>query len=91
MNKKEESFDLDEETKIVRRKLIDDCKSHLDNLNHMSVKAKYEQYRIKAIDSYFNNSILFMKLLKLCRDKKIVGKDVDIEVDDMLDEVRFGD
>jgi hypothetical protein len=63
-------FDLEAEGERIKQKIMEDCEAHFNNLNSMAEKAKYEQYRIKAIDSYFSNSIVFMRFLKYCKKDK---------------------
>jgi len=61
--REKEVWDDEEITEYVK-KIVSDGISHLENLNSMSINGKYEQYRIKAIDSYFRNAPEFLKIKK---------------------------
>ena len=71
-----------EDLQAFENKIIADCTAHLNNLNNMSVKAKYEQYRIKAIDSYFKNVPEMLKIIRSC-----VRKKTKTDVDEVVEEV----
>ena len=62
--KREKELWDDEEITEYVKKIVSDGISHLENLNSMSINGKYEQYRIKAIDSYFRNAPEFLKIKK---------------------------
>jgi len=62
--KREKEIWDDEEITEYVKKIVSDGISHLENLNSMSINGKYEQYRIKAIDSYFRNAPEFLKIKK---------------------------
>lgn len=83
-----------EDLSAFNNKLIANCEAHLDNLNHMSKNAKYEQYRIKAIDSYFKNVVEMKKVINLLvrSNEKPVEKldDVDVVEDEDVN-VEFGE
>jgi len=82
-----------EDLQAFENKIIADCTAHLNNLNNMSVKAKYEQYRIKAIDSYFKNVPEMLKIIRSCVRKKVkavVEEETCEEVDDEGVELKFG-
>jgi hypothetical protein len=67
--------------------------SHFANLKHMAEKAKYEQYRIKAIDSFFSNSLMFMRILKAMGMSYGKAKDlakIVSDIGDSVDYIKFG-
>lgn len=79
----------DEDLRAFENRVMANCQSHLDNLNAISVKAKYEQYRIKAIDSYFKNIPDIIKMLHACaRRRKPKTKTEEVEEEEEL-EVKF--
>ena len=92
--KREKELWDDEETKAYVKKIISDGISHLENLNSMSINGKYEQYRIKAIDSYFRNAPEFLKIKKQVDNmdkKQTASKKEDEEpVEEEEVEIQFG-
>jgi len=80
-----------EDLQAFKNKVMSTCQAHLDNLNSMSVNAKYETYRIKAIDSYFKN---IPKMLEMLDGTKVVDtkkkkEEVEPETEEDV-EVKFG-
>ncbi len=84
-----------EDLQAFENKIVADCNAHLNNLNHMSVHAKYEQYRIKAIDSYFKNVPEMLKVIRSCVRKTAIKSDKKEEVIEEKEkegvEIQFGD
>lgn len=84
----------DEEVRDYIEKMVSDSISHLENLNTMSTGAKYEQYRVKAINSYFRNAPKFLKIKKIIdnfdKQDDVDDRDEDVEPEEEV-EVHFGD
>lgn len=76
-----------EDLVIYKNGLLANCQAHLINLNYMSLNAKYENQRIKAVDSYFKNASEMVKLISICRNKPVVKLNdvpvVELEDDDV--------
>lgn len=87
-----DAFD-ETELQAFNNKLIGNCEAHLENLNKMSINAKYEVHRVKAIDSYFKNVKDIKKILGLLTKKPVsVPEKVEVDEDDEEDvSVEFGE
>jgi len=81
-----------EDLQAFKNKVMSTCQAHLDNLNSMSVNAKYETYRIKAIDSYFKNIPKMLEMLEATKKPEVKKDDAveEVEEDDEQVDVKFG-
>ena len=70
-------------------KVLANCEAHLENLNRMSVEAKYPDQRIKSIIAYFKCVQDFKKLLVVLEEKKDVKFEKKSKKDEKVD-VKFG-
>lgn len=61
---------------VYANRILGNCEDSLCNLDKMSKLAKYENQRIKAVDSYFRNAVEMIRLINLVRGRKVV-KEVD--------------
>jgi hypothetical protein len=69
---------------LLHNMILANCNHQLKNLDTMSQMAKYENQRIKAVDSYFRNSVEMLKILKL-----VSGKNIDLGDSSGDTQIRF--
>jgi len=79
-----------DDVKAYNNKVLANCEAHLENLNRMSVEAKYPDQRIKAINAYFKCVQEMKKLMVVLeeRDQVVFEKKQDKEESEPV--VTFG-